>query len=579
MFKYTTVSASEEVSKDYLLYAVSTCNRAIPDIVDGLKVSQRRIIQSAFTLNLSANSPYRKVSKLAGQVAGDLHPHSSVGPTIIQMGNASDYIAPLIQPHGNLGGWSIASRQKISNDNPASERYVECRLSQFGEAVFDIETKFLPTTGNYDNSLKEIVQYTPALPVSLLNAQNGIGTGYATNSIGFPAHQIVNSLFVIEDQSKCISKLGTPDVAWATNIIKNDELVNLHTEGRASIGLIGEWEFGTEKRRETIIVTKLASGNVEQFISRLKKAIESEKVSGVANVIDETSQNIRIVIVLKSKANRELVLSELLKYTPLQDTYPAKLTFIHEGLPREFTPYQVLKIWYEKRSLVLLNKFSDQLKAAEATCEIYEGLLQAFPYIKDIVGIILDAESPEQAKSRIIEKYELSEIVTETVLSTPLRKLTKLNKNKLVEEVTKTKAEIEKLKLLVNCPEALKAELIRLASDCLKYCPERVSPVISMPDIIEIENETEPVARPKRARKLTKQQTIFEIAKKNTLLKYGPETKFPSFNRMKNSDEITLYRHLCLWSFIKNTKGYDKRKLSKMTLKEIKTILKKANIL
>ena len=417
--------------------------------------------------------------------------HNSSGGTIINMCDASDFLNPLMQGHGNLGGWSIESRQKISGDAHAAPRYLECKLSEFSEAVFDIDIKYLKTKPNYDGSSKEVVRYVPALPLALVNGQSGIGTGFATNSIGFPVSNIIKAVSKVGSAEAVAKALGAPDVPYNTNIIKNEALVELHTEGRASLDLLGEWtieknyDTGNKRNRyrEAVVITKLATGHAEQFIDKVKNAFENDKIEGIANVIDETSKHIRVIIVCKNKVKAKDIIPNLVKYTTLSAKYSAKFTMVDGNLPKDFTPSQILQTWYDARVRVLLNKYTDELSIAKQRLVVVEGLLKVFPNLKDIAILIMESDTPADAKASIVQMYSVTDETADAILNIQLKKLTKLSHNELELEQTNLNSTITTLQDLIDNPVSLNKEIVRLAKAVAKYACGRVSQVIDEPTI------------------------------------------------------------------------------------------------
>jgi DNA gyrase subunit A len=561
------VNISDQLQEDYLNYAISTVNRAIPSATDGLKVSHRRIIQTSID---NSFTNLVKTAKISGAVMGSLHPHSTSGPTIQGLADASNYLQPLMDLQGNQGGWSRDSRQKISSDNPASERYTESKLSQLSQLLFDL---IISTRPNYDGTQQEVTEYSTALPLSLLNSNSGIGTGYASNSIGFVSENIFKAIVNINYPGKATKSLGVPDIAWNTNILKTSDLLDLHTNGKASINLQGDWSVDFSSKE--IIVTKLATGNVDQFLSQVKDCVESEKLTGISSLSDETSKEIKIIIKLKKSADYNIIIAGLLKYTNLASIYSVNSTFVQNGLPKLFTPYELLQVWYQARSTALTKKFAQEKTTLTNTLNLKQELFRLLPAMKQIVAMVLESDTIEQAKFNLIRGYGIDEIVAIAILDISLKQLTKLNTTKLQTEIKQLETKLATLGLLLTDSQVLHSEICRLASNCLQFCSGRVSKVIEPSKQPELPPVKHPANQQKTTKliKLTKQQRIFQRAQEITKL------KIPSFNGLKNSTEEQLYHHLVLHTYIKVTKGFDKRKLFKMSFDEKKSILKKLSII
>ena len=559
---YIAANISEEIKKDYLTYAISTANRAIPSSIDGLKQVQRRIIFTMLEDKLVENT---KTLKISGKVAG-IHPHGDCGAAIQNLANVATCLNPLLDMQGSMGGVSTTSRQIISDDNAASTRYTGNSLNLLAQKLFDLDKSLLNQQLTYDGSTKEVAEYCPALPLALLNAQNGIGVGYASNTASFVAKNIVKAILNINDENATIKALGYPDFAHNTNIVKSDEIIKLHQEGRGSISLLGSWQINNKE----IVITKLAIGSPEKFCNAVKSALELERITGIAKLVDLSSKEICIKIVCKKAANPEIVLASLLNCTNLQATYAINNVYLINSIPQLCTPYQLLRLWYARRTEVLLNKFNLQLAAAQEQLALKSTILSLYTKLKEIAYLVINSDSAQQAQDALISSYSVSPAVAAYLLNLSLKQLTKLQQSTLITEINELKADIFKLNLLVTNPAALHAEIYRQADDCLQFCAPRVSQVI---DNISSPSVKTPI---KRAKKLTKQEQIFaraaEIAKSKNI-------RLPRFNGLKNSLEEQLFEHLVLHLFIRVTKGYDKRKLAKMNLEELRAILKNLNVL
>lgn len=496
---YQCVNVADQLAADYVTYAISTLNRAIPNAIDGLKVSQRRVIQSAKDLGLTSSGPFRKVSRLAGHVTGVYHPHGDASGSIVQLANASEFLYPLIKGHGNLGGFIIEGPrvgQKLSNDNAASARYLECKLSAFAEAVFDIEQDFLAKTPSYDGQTNEVVNYVPAIPLALINAQTGIGTGYATNTIAFDLNRIPGAIKALIKDSNVPSALGVPDFTSYGSVVRNDQLVRLHAEGKASIKQIGKYHLEDyevpyakrNKDRKAICITELPSGSAESFVDRLKHLVETDKVQWVADIQDLSSgEGIFVRIVLKQNVpDVQQVVEQVLSHTSLISTYSANNTFVLGNMPKQMTPSELLKVWYDARCKALTAKFMHEQYHINQKQHVLKALIDLLPFMHQIVELIMASESSKDAVNALIDTYKLDEIQASEVLSISLRQLVKLNADKLKLEF---RANAERL-----------AELASLLTDSNKlaeYVIEQASAIVkqfAIPRRTNLSDEAEPVA-------------------------------------------------------------------------------------
>lgn len=480
MNKIITSSVASQMADDYTSYSVATANRAIPSAIDGLKLSHRRILQVCLQGNYIK---WVKTARIAGEVMGNLHPHSDSSGVIQGLADVSSYLNPLVELHGNCGGYSLISRQKISNDNPAAGRYTESRLSAFGLAVFDIlDLDLLRTRPSYDGTQLEISEFVPALPLALINAQSGIGTGYATNTIGFPVKQIIKAL-----ETGNPANLGCPDLPYSSNIIKNQALIDLLTSGSSCVQSVGSWtidynyKLGKKSTREALIITKLGGGNAEQFIEQIKNNVENGKLEGIAAVEDQTSADIKVVIVCKKDTKAESLLPALMQHTNLKFNNSIKFTLINRAqgaLPRNFTPMEILEEWRLARLDILLRKYTRNLLLIDQEISLTSGILSVFSNLRDIALLIMESESGDQACHAIVDKYKVTTEVAEAILEIKLKKLVKLSKVELEKKLAELEEQQAELQKLTNDSDYLSANLIILAKQAAKHCCQRISEVI-----------------------------------------------------------------------------------------------------
>lgn len=496
------VDVVQQVSQDYLQYSVSTFNRALPDAIDGLKISQRRVIQTAFSLNLSSDKPYRKVAKLDGQTLGELHPHGSSEGTITQLGNGSEFLYPLMEIHGNAGGWIQTGEkygQKLSDDKPAAGRYLECRLTKFSEKVFDLISG---TRKSYDNQTDEIISYIPALPLALLNAQSGIGVGYATNSISFPLKNVVNALENLINRSGDEAKaLGIPDFSFYSNLVKDTGLLEVHETGRGSIKTVATYSVGKEKYkskalRDVITVTEIPEGSAESFVEKLGNLVESGRVDTVADIIDlSNGQGICVKIVLKANVNPDLALAQL----PIQSTYSVNNTFVLEGVPKVLTPSQILDIWFKKRKQGLVLRFKIERDNLIKDLHIVEGLVVVLQDVKSLVDTIINSQNEKEANQKIRKKYNLSDTQAKAILDVSLKKLVKLSQAEVLNDKKTLLEKIKTLDGLINDNSVLEAYILSQAKNFLKeFGSDRRTKVLNEYNIVKTEKPSTSSGKTKR---------------------------------------------------------------------------------
>lgn len=575
-----SVDVSKQVTNDFLTYVVSTSNRAIPDAVDGLKVSHRRIVQTCL-LNNYVNLV--KTAKISGSLMGTLHPHGDSSAVIQNLANSSDYLQPLLKLQGNPGGYSVESRQKISSDSAASGRYTESALAALAPKLFDL---VIATKPNYDGTMREVVQYSTALPLSLLNANSGIGTGYATNTVGFPAKNIVNAIAAIinKEPVAIVKALGVPDFAHNCNIVKTNGLLELHETGKGNILLQGEWQINEQKRE--LVITKLANGNVDQFIDQIKAGIQSEKIVGIAKIVDETAKTINVIISWKKSANSQELLGQLLANTNLQYTFNANLTFVEKLLPKVFTPSALLQLWYSQRATAVSQDLAIKLNVNKQKLEIAEGLFSLLGDIRDIVDIIVSSDNEQAAMSNIKSVWDCSDLVVNEIMKMSLKKLVKTNKEQLAHDIAVLKEDIDKLITILSTEETLHAYILKLAEECLQFCLPRVSNVIKQDEtivstqqaLVVVNSADAKEAARLKANEASKRSNAKKRAANPRLAMYDKACKlfgqFPAFNGMKDCPEEQLFKHI-----LNKALKLRKPAIEKMSIDEMRAKLREAKLL
>lgn len=493
MMQITTIDASKQIADDYCTYALSTLNRALPDAIDGLKVSQRRIMQAGFNLGLHHDKPFRKVARWAGETSGTLHPHGSADDTIIHLANSADFMHPLVSGHGNLGGITPTG-QRISDDGPAAGRYVEAKLSEFAEAVLDIPAKYLSTRPSYDGQLQEIVRYVPALPLALLNATSGIGTGYAVESTSFNLIQIGKAIAALpKGEREVIKCLGLPDYAQGCTLEESEGLLQVIAEGRGTFAMHGEFAFGStelnqkrNKYRDTITITKLPVGSAEKFCTKIRDNVAESGL--ISNVEDFSSgEGIRVVVTLMHGVDKEKALQLLLQKTNLRATISVNNTMLAGALPEQMSPYRILCLWHSARLEVLGKMYADLLIQAKAEVHLLEGFCRVAKDARFVIDLILESE---KAIADLID-FGFSEVQAKAILDLPIGKL---NQTKLQQKLEIAEAEVIQLEqVLADLPGFLLKQVQTLTKKFGKPRQTKLGKNILMPA------ETAPrITKPKR---------------------------------------------------------------------------------
>ena len=477
-----TTSLYDEVSQSYLLYSCSIFNRALPNIVDGLKTAQRRIILGLKDLGLQSSGAYKKVSRLEGHVLGSYHPNGGCAGTAINMGQCDAFRYPLTNIHGNVGGSiQVGERvgQCLDESPPAAARYLEIKSTSLTDEIFlkECDKHISEWRANYDGSTQEISYFVPSLPTLLLNGSTGIATGFAANHVPYNALEVINAtIATLENPNITTSELRTyitaPDFPHYPRILDKNLDIVIET-GSGSLELYGEWEFieipyKKKSKRNAIKIHSLASGNSEKFVEQTYKAIEEEKISGVAEVSNLSSRHgIEILVILKANTSHEEILPQLLKYTCLFDTIGVNATGLlpNENIPRRFGVKEIILNWYDYRSKGLVSRFKSNLLAYQQRLEVLEGFIIISNNIDRVMEIIKSSTTTSKAAELLSSEFNLTDLQTKAILDMSLKSLVKNEVSKLKSEKKELSSKVDKLTKLINSTNLLKKHIIKELTD------------------------------------------------------------------------------------------------------------------
>jgi len=445
--KFTSISLQEEMQRSYMEYAMSVIvGRALPDARDGLKPVQRRILFAMHELGLTPDRPFRKCARVVGDVLGKYHPHGdqAVYDALVRLVQDFSTKYPALEGHGNFGS--------VDNDPPAAMRYTETRLSPIAHEGFlaEIGSDTVNFSNNFDGSQKEPVVLPAQLPFLLLNGSAGIAVGMATNIPPHNLGEIVNCLIALVKNKDISNKklsniIKGPDFPTGGELIYSKSIEDLYETGKGSIiirGVIKKEEINLGKgkhKKNALIITELPYQiSKAGWIERLAELINSGKIHGISDIRDESDRDgMRIVIELKKDSNTELVISNLYKKTTLQTNFGAIFLALIKGKPVQLNLKQYLNYFLEFREETVRKRTNYFLKNTLEKLEILEGLSKATKDIKIIIEIIEDSKNSVEAKSKLIEKFFLSEKQANSVLDMPLKKLTALEKSQIDDDIKK----------------------------------------------------------------------------------------------------------------------------------------------
>ncbi len=428
----------QEMRTSYLDYAMSVIvSRALPDVRDGLKPVQRRILYGASEMGLAPDRPYRKCARLVGDVMGRYHPHGDVPvyEALVRMAQDFSFRYPLIDGQGNFGS--------VDGDPPGAMRYTEARLSRMAmELLADIDKETVDFTPNFDQSLREPVVLPSRVPNLLMNGAAGIAVGMATNIPPHNLGELVDALTaLIEDPELApeglLKIVKGPDFPTGGLILGRDGIRAAYLEGRGSITVRARTTFEDLRGgRVAIIVTELPyMVNKAALIERIAELVRQKKLDGVSDLRDESDrQGMRIVIELRRDANPQIVQNRLFKHTQMQTTFGAIMLALVDGVPRVLTLRQMLVHYLAHRKAVVTRRTEFELRKARARAHILEGLKVAVKFLDEVVALIRKARDVPAARAGLMSKFTLSEAQADAILEMRLQRLTQLEREKLDQE-------------------------------------------------------------------------------------------------------------------------------------------------
>ncbi|MHA1794378.1 MAG: DNA gyrase subunit A [Promethearchaeota archaeon] len=428
----------DEIKQNYLSYAMSVIiGRAIPDIRDGLKPVHRRIIYSMYEQGLKHDSSYRKCARIVGDVIGKYHPHGdqAVYHALVRMAQDFSLRFPLIDGQGNFGS--------IDGDSPAAYRYTEARLARIAsELIADIEKETVPFVPNYDETEKEPKYLPSKIPNLLINGSSGIAVGMSTSIPPYNLGEVLDAIITMLDRdlsfSEIIKIIPGPDFPTGALIMGRSGILDAYRTGKGSLVLRARTheEEITKSGKRAIVVTELPYMiNKAQEVENIAKKVSDGVINGITDIRDESNRNgIRIVIVLSKKANYQVVLNKLFKKTRLQTRFTITNLVLDNGQPKIISMKEMLHSFINHREDVIIKRTQYVKRKAEGRLEIINGLLKALADIDAVIKIIRDSQKPDEAKEKLIKKFDLSQIQAEHILNMRLRRLTALEQQNLKEE-------------------------------------------------------------------------------------------------------------------------------------------------
>ena len=502
--KIHDVDMKKTMENYYIDYAMSViASRALPDVRDGLKPVQRRVLYSMIELNNGPDKPHRKSARIVGDTMGKYHPHgdSSIYGALVNMAQPWNTRYPLVDGHGNFGS--------MDGDGPAAMRYTEARLSKISmEMLADINKDTVDFTPNFDETEKEPVVLPSRYPNLLVNGTTGIAVGMATNIPPHNLREVISAVVkiidnrVLEDRDTEIDELlkivKAPDFPTGGLILGTRGSDEAYRTGRGKVKVRAVTDIETmQNGKSRIIVTELPyMVNKANLIQKIAELVKLKKIDGITDLRDESNrEGMRIVIELRRDANANVIMNQLFKHTQMQDTFGIIMLALVNNEPKVMNLLDMLKHYLKHQEDVVTRRTRYDLNKAEERDHILQGLLIALDHIDEVIQIIRSSETPQIAKDRLMERFGLSDAQSQAIIDMRLRTLTGLERDKIENEHQELLKKIAELKAIL-ADEKLLLGVIRMEimeiSD--KYGDDRRSKIgydysdISMEDLIPRDN-------------------------------------------------------------------------------------------
>ena len=484
-----TIAVEDEISKSFLDYAMSVIvSRALPDVKDGLKPVQRRILYSMYETGIRPTGPFRKCSKVVGDVMGNYHPHGNeaIYGTLVRLGQHFSTRYPLIEPQGNFG---------TPDDPPAAMRYTESRMSSLSSQLLDgIDEDTVNFEPNYSGETSEPKVLPARFPNLLVNGAEGIAVAMATNMPPYNLREVTEAVkFAIANKDakpRDFLKIITgPDFPTGGLVVDTPTIKDAILKGRGSIKIRAVADVEELGRgRSAIVVKELPyQASTDRIMEKIATLVQDKKLQGISDLRNESSDRngTRLVVELKRDAVPQVVLNQLFKQTQLQDTFSVNSVALVDGVPKVLSVPELINYYIDHQIDVIQRRTKYRLDKAENRLHIVEGLLLALNKIDQIIKVIKASKDVDTARKSLMTKFKLSEVQASHILDMPLRRLTALEMEKLEEEKKELKETIKELAAILKSRAKQNTILIEeLEAITDKFGDERRSRIV--PDVGEV---------------------------------------------------------------------------------------------
>ena len=502
--KVHEVDLKERMEKFYIDYAMSViASRALPDVRDGLKPVQRRILYSMIELNNGPDKPHRKCARIVGDTMGKYHPHgdSSIYGALVNMAQDWSTRYPLVDGHGNFGS--------VDGDGAAAMRYTEARLSRISmELTADINKDTVDFVPNFDETEKEPTVLPSRFPNLLVNGTSGIAVGMATNIPPHNLREVIDAVVkIIDDQiadketttmEEILEIIKGPDFPTGATILGTRGIEEAYRTGRGKIRVRAVTNIETMPNgKSRIIVTELPyMVNKARLIEKIAELVRDKKIDGITELSDQSSrEGMRVCIELRRDANANVILNQLYKHTQLQDTFGVIMLALVDNVPKVLNILDMLNYYLRHQEEVVTRRTRYELNKAEERAHILQGLLIALDHIDEVIQIIRGSANVQEAKAELMKRFDLSDAQAQAIVDMRLRALTGLEREKLENEYNELMKRIGELKAILADRKVLlsviKEEILVIRE---KYGDDRRTKIgydeydISMEDLIPREN-------------------------------------------------------------------------------------------
>ncbi|MDX9755032.1 MAG: DNA gyrase subunit A [bacterium] len=487
------INIEEEMKTSYISYAMSVIvQRALPDVRDGLKPVQRRIVYAMKELGLTHRSAYKKSARIVGETMGKYHPHgdSAIYDTLVRMAQDFSYRYPLVDGQGNFGS--------VDGDSAAAMRYTEARLASVAESLLtDIEKETIDYLDNFDGQLKEPSVLPTEIPNLLVNGSSGIAVGMATNIPPHNMGEVIDATIAMIDDpeintTKLMKYIQGPDFPTGAYICGRSGIVEAYRKGRGRVIMRAVTKKEQlPKGKEAIIVTEIPyMVNKARLVEEIANLVRLKKIEGISDLRDESDrEGMRIVIELKRGENAEVVLNQLYKHTRMQSTFGIILLALVDNRPQYLTLRELISHFIEHRREVIRRRTIFDLRKAEARLHIVEGLRIACDNIDEVVALIRASKDRAEAMAGLMSRFQLSEIQAKAILEMQLQRLIGLEREKLEDEYNQLLKDIEYFKKILASDELvfsiMKEELTKIKE---RFNDKRRTKIVSEASDLEVED-------------------------------------------------------------------------------------------